>query len=52
VVDARPRASATVVRYFAALSAILTMAVDDWGWLQDNPVKRVRKPREPEGRAT
>jgi len=44
------RGPATVVRYLAALSAILTLAADDWGWLPDNPMKRVRKPKQPEGR--
>jgi integrase len=49
-VNTERRSPATATRYLAALSAILTVAVDDWGWLQDNPVKRVRKPKEPAGR--
>jgi integrase len=49
-VHAEQRSPATATRYLAALSAILTTAVEDWGWLQDNPVKRVRKPKEPAGR--
>ena len=44
-----PRSPATVKRYLAALSRLFTCAMD-WGWATTNPVARVRKPREPEGR--
>ncbi|MGM0575081.1 MAG: tyrosine-type recombinase/integrase [Myxococcota bacterium] len=44
------RAPATVVRYLAALSHALTVAVKEWGWLDSNPMAKVRKPREPRGR--
>lgn len=43
-------APATVVRYLAALSHVFTIAVNEWGWLEDNPVRKVRKPKEPRGR--
>lgn len=43
-------APATVVRYLAALSHALTVAVKEWGWLDDNPMRKVSKPREPRGR--
>jgi integrase len=46
----KSRQPATVVRYLAALSHVLTVATDDWGWLPDNPVRKVRKPRQPRGR--
>jgi integrase len=42
--------SATVVRYMAALSHACTVAVKEWGWIEDNPVRRVTKPKEPRGR--
>jgi integrase len=42
--------NATVVRYLAALSHVCTVAVQDWEWLDNNPVRKVRKPREPRGR--
>lgn len=45
----RSRSPATVKRYLAALSRLFTCAMD-WGWATTNPVARVRKPREPEGR--
>jgi len=44
------RAPATVVRYLAALSHVFTVAVNEWGWLESNPVQKVRKPKEPRGR--
>lgn len=40
----------TVVRYLAALSHAFTIAVKEWGWIEDNPVRRVTKPKEPRGR--
>lgn len=44
------RQPATVVRYMAALSHAFTIAVNEWGWLEDNPLRKVRKPKEPRGR--
>ena len=44
------RAPATVVRYLAALSHVFTVAMREWGWLEDNPMRRVTKPKEPRGR--
>ena len=47
---ARDHAPATVVRYMAALSHAFTVAVREWGWLDDSPMRRVSKPKEPRGR--
>ena len=44
------RANATVVRYLAALSHALGIATDEWGWLEVNPMRKVRKPKEERGR--
>ena len=44
------RSPSTVNRYLAALSHALSIAVKEWGWLDDNPIRKVRKPREPRGR--
>lgn len=41
---------ATVVRYLAALSAVYTEAVKEWGWLDSSPMAKVTKPKEPRGR--
>jgi integrase len=41
---------ATVVRYLAALSHAFTIAVKEWGWVEDNPCRKVTKPKEPRGR--
>jgi integrase len=47
---ARPLGPATQVRYLAVLSHVFNFAVRDLGWLETNPVARVRRPREPRGR--
>lgn len=44
------RTPATVVRYMAALSHAFTIAVNDWGWLEDSPMRKVKKPKESRGR--
>ena len=44
------RKPATVNRYLAALSHVFTLAVNEWGWLEDSPMRKVKKPKEPCGR--
>ncbi|MCB1820422.1 MAG: site-specific integrase [Candidatus Competibacteraceae bacterium] len=44
------RGPATVNRYLAALSHCLTVAVKEYQWLPDNPLRKVAKPPEPRGR--
>ncbi|MGZ8927862.1 MAG: tyrosine-type recombinase/integrase [Methylobacter sp.] len=44
------RSPATVVRYMAALSHAFTIAVNEWQWIEDSPVRKVKKPKEPRGR--
>ena len=46
----RPMSPSTVVRYMASLSHALNIAMKDWGWLEDSPMRKVSKPREPRGR--
>src|SRR5262249_5604688 len=48
--DARRRANSTVNRYLAALSHAFTVAVRESAWLDDSPMRKVRKPKEPRGR--
>lgn len=47
---ARDRSPATVNRYLAVLSHAFAVAVKEWGWLDDNPLRKVTKPQEPRGR--
>jgi integrase len=47
---AQTRAPATVNRYLATLSHALTVAVTEWQWLEESPMRRVRRLREPRGR--
>ena len=44
------RSPATVVRYMAALSHAFSIAVNEWQWLEDTPMRKVKKPKESKGR--
>lgn len=44
------RSPATVNRYMAALSHLFTIASKEWGWVEDNPFRKVAKKKEPRGR--
>ncbi|MEC4747220.1 site-specific integrase [Methylomicrobium sp. Wu6] len=44
------RSPATVVRYMAALSHAFGVAVKEWQWLEDSPMRKVKKPKESRGR--
>lgn len=44
------RTPATVNRYLASLSHACSVAVREWGWMQDNPLNKVSKLKEPRGR--
>lgn len=46
----RYRSNATLVRYLAVLSHAFTIAVKEYGWIENNPVLKVTKPKEPRGR--
>jgi integrase len=46
----KKRSNATVVRYMAALSTVYTSAINEWGWVESSPLKKVKKPKEPRGR--
>lgn len=47
---ARDRVPATVNGYLATLSHAFTRAVTEWQWLEESPMRRVRRLREPRGR--
>lgn len=44
------RTPATVNRYLAALSHVFTIAMKEWLWVEENPVLKITKPKEPRGR--
>ena len=46
----KKRSNSTVVRYLAALSHAFTVAVREWGWVEDSPLRKVSKPKESGGR--
>jgi integrase len=45
------RSSSTVKRYLAALSHVLVIGVREYGWLNENPMVKVSKPKEGRGRS-
>lgn len=44
------RSPATVIQYMTAISPAFTLAVNEWQWLDDSPMRKVTKPTEPRGR--
>jgi integrase len=44
------RSPATVVRYLSALSHAFAVAVKEWGWSEDSPMRKVSKLKESRGR--
>lgn len=44
------RSSATVNRYLAVLSHLFTIAMKEWGWIENTPLRKVSKLKEPRGR--
>jgi len=45
-----PRSPATINRYIAALGSAMSVAMREWHWIEDNPVRRVSKNTEGPGR--
>lgn len=46
----KQRAAGTVNRAATILSHAITVAVNEWEWMQDHPMRRIRKMPEPRGR--
>lgn len=46
----KTKSPSTVVRYLASLSVMYTTAINEWGWVEQNPAKKVKRPTEPRGR--
>lgn len=44
------RNPSTVNRYIAAFSIALTIAMKEWGWIDDTPMRKLSKPSEGKGR--
>jgi integrase len=44
------RSPSTVNRYLAAISHAFTVAMNEWGWVDENPLRKVTKPSEAEAR--
>jgi integrase len=50
MVNGHKRAPATVNRYFISLSGVLSKAAGEWSYIETNPMSKVKKLNEPEGR--
>jgi len=48
--DSMTQSAATVSKYLKNLQHSFTIAVNKWGWLTDNPAKKVSSPKLPRGR--
>ncbi len=48
--DRTTRTNATANRYIASLSVVLSIAVKEWQWMDENPMSKVSKFKEPKGR--
>ena len=46
----KTRSNATVNRYMSTLSTVLSVGVKEYGWLEENPMIKVVKKKEPRGR--
>ena len=44
------RSTSTVARYLASFSHVLSTAIREWQWINENPCLKVRKPKAPPGR--
>lgn len=44
------RTNATINRFMQALSHVFTIALKEWEWLEDHPMRRISKLPEPRGR--
>ncbi len=44
------RSPSTVNRYLSSLSPVFTLAVNEWGWMDDTPLRKLKKPKESRGR--
>lgn len=45
-----PRRAAVLNRYLSSLSVVFTAASRDWEWMSRNPIREVRRQKEPRGR--
>ncbi len=48
--DGKLRSPSTVVRYLSSLSHVFSKAVKEWEWVRENPVLKIEKPKQAQGR--
>jgi integrase len=49
-VRGKPRSNSTVLKYMTSLNTVFNVAVKNWGWLDDSPMRNIKKPQPPNGR--
>lgn len=50
ITDDKIRSPSTVVRYLASISHLYSIAINEWGWVKENPVTKIKKPKNNSGR--
>lgn len=48
--DQRDLSPSSILRELQVMSGVLECAIDEWEWLDENPIKKVKKPRKPQPR--
>jgi len=48
--DRKLRSPSTVIRYLSSLSHVFSKAVKEWEWLRENPIFKIEKPKQAQGR--
>ena len=48
--DGKLRSPTTVVRYLSSFSHVFSKAVKEWEWMRENPVFKIEKPKQAQGR--
>lgn len=48
--DRKPLQAGSIIRDFNVIRAVHTVALEEWGWLKVNPLKRVKNPPKPRAR--
>lgn len=46
----KDRSPSTVVRYLSSISHLFSIAINGWGWIKNNPVSSIKKPKNATGR--
>lgn len=43
--NGKPRSASTINKYISTLSQAIRVAIEEWGWMKDNPTLKIKKPK-------